>query len=86
MKSSLESCTNKAEAQKVDDKIVRRIQMNEEWRKKLLNILKGDQTTIPLVQRINEKVFVVRCDVSLSFPIGLLHVICSIEPNGIRYV
>lgn len=61
-----------------------RMQINEETRKKLLDMLKESEPTTPLVQRINQRVFVVRCDASLSFPIGLLHVICTIEPNEVR--
>lgn len=84
MKSSLENCTNKAKIQKIDAYILIRMQINEEKRRKLVNMLKDNELTVPLVQRINQRVFVVRCEASLSFPIGLLHVINVVEPNEIR--
>lgn len=84
VKSSLESCSNTAKIHKIDEDILMRFQMNEEKRNKLLNLHKESQSSTPLVQRINQRVFVVRCDVSLSFPIGLLHVMYLVEPNEIR--
>lgn len=85
VKSSLESCATKAKIQTVNEEILMRIHMDEQKRQKLLNLLKeSQQLTTPLVQRINQKVFVVRCDASLMFPIGMLHVICNVQTNGVR--
>lgn len=84
MKSSLESCASKARVQKIEDDILRRIQLNDDRKKKLLMLHKDSQSTAPLVQRVNQRVFVVRCDISLNFPIGLLHVICNAESKGVR--
>lgn len=85
VKSSLESCTSKATIHAVNEEILMRIQMDDQKRQKLLNFHKdAQQSTIPLVQRINQKVFVVRCDISLVYPIGMLHVICNAQANGVR--
>lgn len=86
MKSSLESCTTKAKVQKIDEDILKRLQMNDEQRKKLLTLHKDSQSSTHSVQRINQRVFVISCDVSLNFPIGLLHIACTVEPKGVRYV
>lgn len=85
VKSSLESCTAKATIQPINEEILLRMHVDERKREKLLNFHKQSQQSItPLVQRINQKVFVVRCDASLSFPIGMLHVICNVQKNGVR--
>lgn len=85
VKSSLESCTSKAKIQTVNEEILLRIHIDEQKRQKLLNLHKqSQQSTTPLVQRINQKVFVVRCDASLNFPIGMLHVICNVQTNDVR--
>lgn len=84
MKSSLESCASKARVQQIDEEILRRIQINDDRKKKLLMLHKDSQSTVPLVQRVNQRVFVVRCDISLNCPIGLLHVICNAESKDVR--
>lgn len=86
VKSSLESCTTKAKIQNVDEDILKRLDITDERRKILLTMHKESKSAMPLVQRINQRVFVVCCDVSLNFPIGLLHVICIAEENFIRCV
>lgn len=84
VKSSLESCATKAKAQHIEEDILKRLQMTDEKRKKLLSLHRESNSTVPLVQRINQRVFVVCCDVSLNFPIGLLHVMCTSEQKGDR--
>lgn len=80
----MESCTAKAKVQKIDGDVLKRLQMDDEQRKKLLTYHKESQYSTPLVQRINQRVFVISCDVSLNFPIGLLHVVCTEEQKGVR--
>ncbi|XP_031633462.1 uncharacterized protein C2orf42 [Contarinia nasturtii] len=84
VKSSLESCTTKARVQNVDVDILKRLEMTNDRRDNLLAMHKESESAMPLVQRINQRVFVVCCDVSLNFPIGLLHVVCIEEGNGVQ--
>lgn len=87
VKSSLEHCTTKAKIHSVNAEALMRIHMDEQKRQKLLNLHKhAQQTNTPLVQRINQKVFVVRCDASLSFPTGMLHVKCNLQANGVKRI
>ncbi|XP_055324128.1 uncharacterized protein C2orf42 homolog isoform X2 [Sitodiplosis mosellana] len=88
VKSSLESCTTKAKVQNIEEDILKRLQMTDEQRRKLLSWHResmSESSATPLVQRINERVFVVCCDVSLNFPIGLLHAVCTAEQKGVRF-
>lgn len=84
VKSSLESCATKAKVQHIEENILKRLQITDEQRKKLLSLNRESQSTVPLVQRINQRVFVVCCDISLNFPIGLLHVVFTAEQKGVR--
>lgn len=88
VKHSLESCTENAKVQQINEDILKRLQMTNEKRQKLLAMLRDSPSSLssPLVQRVNQRVFVVSCDVSLYFPIGLLHVVCIVEPKGVWYV
>lgn len=82
VKSSLELCSTKATTLKINDDILRRIQMNDGKKKKLLALNRESELTLPLVQRINQRVFVVRCDISINFPTGLLHLTCNADAEG----
>lgn len=82
VKHSLESCTDNAKVQPIKEDILKRLQMSDERRQKLIALLR-ERPSSPLVQRVNQRVFVVSCDVNLNFPIGLLHVVCIVQPNGV---
>lgn len=84
VKSSLELCSTKATHHKINEDTLQRIQMNDERKKKMLALNRESELNIPLVQRVNQRVFVVRCDVNLNFPIGLLHVTCNAEPQSVQ--
>lgn len=74
----------KAKVQHIEEDILKRLQMSDEQRKKLLGLHRESHSGTPLVQRVNQRVFVVSCDVSLNFPIGLLHVVCTAEQKVVR--
>lgn len=84
VKSSLELCSTKATTHKICEDILLKMQISDERKKQMLVLHKESEGCIPLVQRINQRVFVVRCDVSLNFPVGLLHVTCTAEPRGVQ--
>lgn len=84
VKSSLEYCTTKAEPLRIDSNIFNSIEMQEDIKEKCVNLHKESESVIPFVQRISQTMFVVRCDVTLNFPTGLLHVVCSGDAKEAR--
>lgn len=58
--------------------------MNDGKKKKLLALNRESELTLPLVQRINQRVFVVRCDIGFNFPTGLLHVTCNADDKSCK--
>lgn len=69
---------------KIDSNILNSIEMQEDTKQKFMNLCKESESAIPFVQRISQTMFVARCDVSLSFPTGLLHVVCSGDAKEAR--
>lgn len=84
VKSSLEFCSTKAKAECINYDVLNAFQMDTDEKQRLWNLYKMYEMTVPLVQRINQTMFVVRCDVSANFRAGLLHVICNDDGNGSR--
>lgn len=84
VKSSLEFCSTKAKVLKIELTTLNSFQLNDKEKQKLCKLYEESERTVPLVQRISQTIFVVRCDVSFNFPAGLLHVICNEGSKGAR--
>lgn len=74
MKNSVESAEKTATALAIDEHVLKSLKIAERLKATLWNWCREPEPMIPIVQRISSTTFVVRCDVSLTFPAGLLHV------------
>lgn len=81
VKNTAESTKKKATALEIQASVLNSLRISSELKRTLWNLYNESQATVPMVQRINRNVFVVRCDVSLMFPAGLLHVIFNMHPK-----
>lgn len=73
IKNSIE---NIQQAVPLDINVTLWYQMNlsEETKTRLWKMYSETQLLMPIIQRINKTIFVIKCDVSEKFPVGLLHV------------
>lgn len=86
VKSSLEFGSTKAKVLKIELTTLNSFQLNDKEKQKLCKLYEESEKTVPLVQRISQTVFVVRCDVNFNFPAGLLHVVCNEDAKRARFV
>lgn len=74
MKNSVESTEKTATALGIDQSVLNSLKITDKQKMTMWNRYLESESLIPIVQRVNSTIFVVRCDVSLRFPAGLLHI------------
>lgn len=60
--------------------VLNSLKVTSELKSALWSVHTGGETSTPCVQRINATTFMVRCEVSKTFPAGLLHVAMASSP------
>lgn len=75
IKCSLEPSTLQATPLTIQFDVLNTLKTTSQSKSALWSLYSEGETSIPIVQRINGTMFTVKCDVSKTFPAGLLHVV-----------